>query len=267
MASIGSKREWEVSEMEEGKGVCVHGIPINVSPAKESRRTKGVYYFEGKLSDGKRSARVVSFDVTQLEALKKAEAEQSVVALGNTTVKKSCFSSELEVHMNKRSKVTVSPRKLFLGEGVAVLSPSSRAVKIAQIVDLTVNQGIRVVGKVVKVTDVEVVKRGDGKELKKQNVVLGDETGSCRMVLWEDDVGSLEVGKTYDLVDVTVRKYGMTKYLSYSVRSSKKLGDNIADVNDENISGEDSEEAGRGVIGEISTVISTRVCMLQSVQE
>ena len=70
--------------MEEGKGVCVHGIPINVSPAKESRRTKGVYYFEAKLSDGKRSAPVVSFDVTQLEALKKAEAEQSVVTLGNT---------------------------------------------------------------------------------------------------------------------------------------------------------------------------------------
>ena len=63
--------------------------------------------------------------------------------------------------MNKRSKVTVSPRKLFLGEGVAVLSPSSRAVKIAQIVDLTVNQGIRVVGKVVNVSNVEVVKRGD----------------------------------------------------------------------------------------------------------
>ena len=45
--------------MKEGKGVCVHGIPINVSPAKESRRTKGVYYFEAKVSDGKRLARIV----------------------------------------------------------------------------------------------------------------------------------------------------------------------------------------------------------------
>ena len=69
------------SEMEEGKGVCDHGIPINVSPAKESWRTKGVYYFKAKLSDGKPSARVVSFDIVQLEAMKKAEAEQSVVAL------------------------------------------------------------------------------------------------------------------------------------------------------------------------------------------
>ena len=68
--------------MEEGKGVCVHGIPINVSPAKEGRKAKGVYYLEAKLSDGKRSARVVSFDIAQLEAVKKAEAEQSVMALG-----------------------------------------------------------------------------------------------------------------------------------------------------------------------------------------
>ena len=61
------------------------------------------------------------------------------------------------------------------------------------------------------------------------------------MVLWED-VWSLEAQKTYDLVDVTVRKYGMAKYLLYSIRSSKKLGEDIADVNDEKISGEDSEE-------------------------
>ena len=65
MVSTGSKREWELSEMEEGKGVCDHGIPINVSPTKESRKAKGVYYLEAKLSDGKHSARVVSFDIVQ----------------------------------------------------------------------------------------------------------------------------------------------------------------------------------------------------------
>ena len=65
-----------------------------------------------------------------------------------------------------------------------MLISSSKAVKIAEIVDLIVNQGIRVVGKVVKVSDLEVLKKGDMKELKKQDVVIGDETGSCRMVLW-----------------------------------------------------------------------------------
>ena len=76
-------------------------------------------------------------------------------------------------------------------------------------------------------------------------------------------------GKTYNVVDVTVRKYRVTKYLSFSARSSKKLGEDITDVNDEDIYGEDSEDGGRGVIGEISAVITTTeyICMLQGVQK
>ena len=46
--------------------------------------------------------------------------------------------------------------------------------------------------------------------------MIGDETGLCRMVLWED-VQSLEARKTYDLVDVTVQKYGMAKYGKFVV--------------------------------------------------
>ena len=52
-----------------------------------------------------------------------------------------------------------------------------------------------------------VVRKSDGKELQKQGVVIGDETGSCRLVLWEEDVGSLEEGKSYHLLDVVVRMY------------------------------------------------------------
>ena len=45
-----------------------------------------------------------------------------------------------------------------------------------------------------------VKKRGDGKELKKQDVMAGDERGMCWLVLWEGDVQSL--------IDVGVRSYG-----------------------------------------------------------
>ena len=37
----------------------VHGIPVNVLPARESRNTKGVFYFEANLSDDESCARVV----------------------------------------------------------------------------------------------------------------------------------------------------------------------------------------------------------------
>ena len=235
MASIGNKRDWEISEIEEGKGVCIHGIPVNVSPVKESRSSKEVFYFEAKLSDGKRSARVVSFDTSHLDNMKKAEVEQSMVALNNSTVKKSSFSSELEVHLNKRSKVAASPRKLSLDLGGTVLPSTSRATKIAEIVDLTVNQGVGVVCNIVKVNDVAVVRKSDAKELQKQDIVIGDETGSCRLVLWEDDVGSLEEGKSHHLLDVVVRRYGTAKYLSYSSQSSQTLAEDMKDVNDEDI--------------------------------
>ena len=88
-----------------------------------------------------------------MDSVIKAEEEQSVVALNNTTVKKNSFSSEPDVHLNKRSKVAASPRKLSLDQGGAVLPSTSKLTKIADIVNLTVNQGIGVVCKVVKVND------------------------------------------------------------------------------------------------------------------
>ena len=107
-----------------------------------------------------------------------------------------------------------------------------------------------------KVNDVVVIRKSDGKEFQKQDVVIGDKTGSCRLVLWEEDVGSLEEGKSYNLLDVVVRMYGTAKYLSYSSRCSKTLVEDMKDINDEDISGEDHEESGRVLKGEISTVIS-----------
>ena len=72
MASIGEKREWDVSEIEEGAGIAVHGIPLNVSPVRESRKKKGVYHFNAHLSDGKRCVHVVLFDTSHLEVMKKS---------------------------------------------------------------------------------------------------------------------------------------------------------------------------------------------------
>ena len=154
MASVpGQKRErdWEVSEMEEGKGVNVHGIPVCVSPVRDSRSTTGVSYFEAKLSDGKKCVRVVSFEPSHRDALKKAQENKEVVKLVNSDTKKSTFSCETEVHLHKRSKVMNSPVKMTLGDSV----PFTKPVKISEIVTLSVGQSISVTCKVVKVGEVE----------------------------------------------------------------------------------------------------------------
>ena len=102
------------------------------------------------------------------------------MTLSNSIVKKSTLSSELEVHLNKQPKVMSSPRKLSLWDA---LFPSGGAIKIADIATWTVSQETEVKCKVVKFNEVSTVKKsGDGKELRKQDVVIGDKTGSCRLM-------------------------------------------------------------------------------------
>ena len=65
MASIGCKKDWTVSEIEEANDICVYKIPHFEFPVKQSKTNKGVHYFEARLSDGKMlmAMRMVLFDV------------------------------------------------------------------------------------------------------------------------------------------------------------------------------------------------------------
>ena len=62
MAGKKRKSEWDVSEAEESVGAAVHGVVTQLSPVKVSKRNPTVRYFDGKMSDGRKSVRVVSFD-------------------------------------------------------------------------------------------------------------------------------------------------------------------------------------------------------------
>lgn len=69
MSEVGKKRkisdtEWDVSEIEEADGTCVHEVPIAVSPLKKSRKNAAISYFHGELRDGKKVVRMVSFDAS-----------------------------------------------------------------------------------------------------------------------------------------------------------------------------------------------------------
>ena len=62
------KRKWresidvEVSEVESASArATVHGIITELSPVKSGRKNESIKYFNVKISDGKKSMRVVSF--------------------------------------------------------------------------------------------------------------------------------------------------------------------------------------------------------------
>ena len=68
---------------------------------------------------------------------------------------------------------------------------------------------------------------GHGKEFRKQELKIRDEARSYRLVLWEADVESLEEGKSYQLVDVGVQRFGGKKYLFFLKMSTKESVDNL----------------------------------------
>ena len=147
MAKISEKREYNVSEIEEGKSVCVHGIPMNLSPIKKSRKNPDLPYVEGEITDGEKCARIVSFDTSLHSEMEKA---QKPLAFDKSDVKPSKLSGTLEVHLNKKSALATSPRKL---KGMAM--SSQKQTKLGDLVDLALNQCIDIIVKVVRVGDIE----------------------------------------------------------------------------------------------------------------
>ena len=67
--------------------------------------------------------------------------------------------------------------------------PVTKAVKIADIVKASAGQNLDITCKVLEIGEVENVKKknedGHGKEFRKQELKVGDNTGSCRLILWE----------------------------------------------------------------------------------
>jgi len=126
-----------------------------------------------------------------------------------------------------------------------VSSSLPQVVKIADLNKLVLNQDVEVICKVLNVSEVKTVKRSADQKC------VGDETGSCRLVLWEGNVDSLQAGKSYRLADVKVKKWGMMKYLGFTSDSTKEVADDVKDVKEEMIAGDEDEDYdGRSVCGQ-----------------
>lgn len=66
---------------------------------------------------------------------------------------------------------------------------------------------------------------------KKQEVTIGDQTGTAWVTLWEQHIGLLKDGSSYNLKNFVIREYGTVKYLSMPKEGWKITPiDNIGEV-------------------------------------
>ena len=83
-------------EEEEGQ-TTVHGVMVEETPIRTSRKNPAIKYFSGKKSDGKKSPQVIHFNQKLRPLMEKSLEEKKSVALVNCKVKTGKFTLSLEM--------------------------------------------------------------------------------------------------------------------------------------------------------------------------
>ena len=129
------------------------------------------------------------------------------VTVVNCEVRDSKWGSDLESIMRKNTELQRSPTKFDMS---SLVCSGSNETTLDQLAEVTNYQCVSVRVKVVKQKEVVEVKNG----LQKQDFVIADATGSTKVTAWEDNVGTLKEGSSYQLSGMMMRLYNGRKYLS-----------------------------------------------------
>lgn len=99
----------------------VHGAIIEVSPIKQSRKNKDIKYFKAKLTDGKKVARMVSFEPAFHKEIQKFKDNEETVSVTNCNVKESLDGEGFEVVIYNKSRISNSPKKFDIDKSKLLL--------------------------------------------------------------------------------------------------------------------------------------------------
>lgn len=225
---MANKREYDVSDIEVNNDATVHGHIFDVSPVKTSKNRPNLSYFNGK-----KVARFVSFEPKLRADIEQLKQKKKPVALTRCKIQNNKMdSTSLEILANKFSSAEQSPKKfkvdensLFQEEDVA-----DKIIPLSDVPKVKVNQVITVLGKILSIGHPQQLKSKDGKPLSKQDCTIADSTGSCRIVLWNENIGRFTTDQTYHLTEVSVRQYAGDVYLSLTANAEVKEADDIGEV-------------------------------------
>jgi hypothetical protein len=252
----------ELIEANGKKEVGLCGVITQLSPVKHSKRNSRVSYFDGKMSDGTKSMRLVCFNSKLHGEIEKAKVNKESVGFTNCEIKRTNRGDdEYEVLMTGSSKMFKSSTLYDVDHHE--LDPENVIdVQIDEIVgDLIVdNQHVSVVAKVMRVDSPEIITtKADQRIITKQECCIADASNKCRLVLWEEDVKRVIVGKSYKFSNATVKSYDGSKYLSLSKKSELVLVDDI-NVGDFQVKEADGMRSFDGDIISIISFESYKIC-------
>lgn len=192
-------------------------------------------YFNLDLQTEHSSIHAVCYSPDKHKEFKSRAEKSSPIKISNFQRKRNKYSSENEVHINKRSKLC-DPQENEITIDVKQqqsLFDDSAFTSVQKLLHETRQTKVNVQGRVTfRGTSETVITKQ--KTLKKQEAFVTDETGSIRLVLWENDINKIKSNQVYQLLKVRVRFYNDAPYITLNMQS-------IVNPADLSISREDDE--------------------------
>lgn len=204
----------------------IHGVVTSLSPVKKSK--KGNTYYHGQLCDGKQSLRFVGFASSHQKMLKEFLEKRESVEIRNCQIKRSNRDSDkLELLVKGATKIHPSPKKFDVAE-IEFHSTEATKITLDQVNDTQVHTIIDV--------DVKVLSCGEPITLgtrQKQDIKVGDATGSALVQLWEQNIGLLVEQQSYQLKQFRIVEYENVKSIAMCWEGSEvKPIDHLQNVAD-----------------------------------
>ena len=173
--------------------------------------------------------RSVCFSPKKHKEFKEIVEASSPVKISKYTLKRNLFSQENEVLINKRTKldeISEQEMKFAFKEQSGVQEEISETSDVSKILEGDTSSLVNVNGRITfhNKEDTIITK---GKTLKKQDASFTDESGTIRLVLWENDIQTIKSMSTYKLQRVAVRSFNNEKYLTVNRNSVVELTDGV----------------------------------------
>ena len=256
--------EFDVSDVDrECKNASVHGVIVDVSPIHSTKRYSARKYFSADVTDGKETLKLLCFNTPMRSTIEKLKKGRKPCTITNCNIKQSKYPStfgDFELHCTAKTNVVANPMKKFNISDKGIYTSSHVLEQLSDLENKIKGQSVTVRGKITDTTaPVEVSQSSSGAKLQKQDCILADSRMSIPLKIWEEDVGKVCKGKSYQFIKVKMRQYQGERFLTTTEDSSFEEIDDIGEVTTE-ITLPNTHREINGKIAAVTVVLEYKAC-------
>ena len=182
-----------------------------------------------KLQTCKRTFRTICFSPEKHDKCKATFESSSPVKITKFQLKTNCRTNEEEILIN-RSKLD-DPQDEEITFDIIELPKQpeymENIISIDEIKNFKPGTPIDVSGRISFQGEVDVL-NVRGNDLRKQESVMTDESGTIRLVLWEADIANVQSELTYNLKRAIIREFDNRKYITLNKQT--KISQSLVSV-------------------------------------